>query len=348
MRFERQGNRPSRDSTYAEDWRGACQGFPYEGEKGQLPLPGAVPKSDILASSRGCHEPGVDEVHLTQRSMRQLSYALVLGLILAGCQSKQMPAAAPQPPASVTIRASDFAFDAPAEIPAGVTTFHLVNDGPGLHHALIVRLDSGKTVADLVASLHTQGAMPAWARYVGGPNVPDSGKESIATLDLEPGNYAMLCILDMPGGVPHYTRGMSRALTVTAAAATTSATPKAVAPTPDNAIVLSDMVFALNKPITAGTHTFQVTTAPGQPHEVLVVQLDPGKTGQDYVNWAQSMKGPAPGHAIGGTAAAATGVVQVFTATFVPGDYLLICLVPDVKTGKPHFVEGMMQTVRVS
>ncbi len=280
--------------------------------------------------------------------MRQLCYALVLGLILVGCQSKEMPAAAPQSPASVTIHARDFAFDAPAEIPAGVTTFHLVNDGPGLHHALIVRLDSGKTVADLVASLHTQGAMPAWAQYVGGPNVPDPGKESVATLDLEPGNYAMLCILDMPGGVPHYMRGMSRALTVTAAPATTAATPKAVAPIPDNAIALSDMAFVLNKPITAGTHTFQVVTAPGQPHEVLVVQLDPGKTGQDYVNWTQSMKGPAPGHAIGGTAAAATGVVQVFTATFVPGDYLLICLVPDVKTGKPHFMEGMMRTVKVS
>ena len=224
--------------------------------------------------------------------MRQLCYALVLGLILAGCQSKQMPAAAPQSPASVTIRARDFAFDAPAEIPAGITTFHLVNDGPGLHHALLVRLDSGKTVADLVAALHTQGAMPAWAKYVGGPNVPDPGKESVATLDLEPGNYAMLCILDMPGGVPHYLRGMSRALTVTAAPATTAATPKAVAPIPDNAITLSDMVFVLHKPITAGTHTFQVMTAPGQPHEVLVVHLDPGKTGQDYVNWTRIDEGP--------------------------------------------------------
>ena len=118
-------------------------------------------------------------------------------------------------------------------------------------------------------------------------------------------------------------------------------------PVADNAIQLSDMIFRLAKPITAGTHTFQVTTAPGQPHEVLVVQLDSGKTAQDYVNWTRTLKGSAPGHAIGGTAAAATGVVQVFTATFVPGDYLLICLVPDVKTGKPHFMEGMMQTVKV-
>ncbi len=281
--------------------------------------------------------------------MRERFLVLVFALTVAGCQSKQKPvAAAPPAPASVTIHARDYAFDAPDTIPAGVTTFHLINDGPGLHHALLVRLDSGKTVADLIASLKkTPDAMPPWARYIGGPNAPDSGKESVATLDLVPGNYAILCILTMPGGVPHYLRGMYRALTVMPAPATTAGTLKAVEPVADNAIQLSDFIFALAYPITPGTHTFQVVTAPGQPHEVLVVQLDSGKTAQDYVKWTQTMKGPAPAHAIGGTTAAAMGVVQTFTATFVPGNYLLICLVPDVKTGKPHFMEGMMQTVTV-
>jgi uncharacterized cupredoxin-like copper-binding protein len=283
--------------------------------------------------------------------MRQQVSLLTFALIMAGCQSKQTPAAAPAAPpqpASVTIHARDYAFDAPDTIAAGVTTFHLINDGSELHHALLVHLDSSKTVADLIASLKKHpDAMPAWATYVGGPNVPDPGKESVATLDLKPGNYAILCILNMPGGVPHYARGMYRGLTVMPASPATAAAPQAVAPVADNAIQLSDMIFALAKPITPGTHTFQVVTAPGQPHEVLVVQLDSGKTAQDYVKWTQTLKGPAPGHAIGGTAAAATGVVQVFTATFVPGDYLLICLVPDVKTGKPHYMEGMMRTVKV-
>ena len=82
-----------------------------------------------------------------QRSMRKPSWALVLGLLVAGCQEKETPAppAAPPVPVSVTIHASDFAFTAPDTISAGVTTFYLVNDGPGLHHALLVRLDSGKT-----------------------------------------------------------------------------------------------------------------------------------------------------------------------------------------------------------
>jgi hypothetical protein len=279
--------------------------------------------------------------------MRRHSVVVAFGLFVTACQAKQAPAVPPSPPASVTIHAMDFAFVAPSEIATGVTTFHLVNDGPGLHHALFVRLDSGKTVADLLSSLKKPGPLPAWATYVGGPNSPDPGKESIATLDLAPGNYAMICMLDMPGSVPHFVRGMVRALTVTPAPVAAAATPKAVAPVADNVITLSDYTFALAQPIAAGTHTFQVVSAPGQPHEVLVVRLDVGKTAQDFVSWLKTMKGPAPGQAVGGTAAAASGVEQSFTATFAPGDYLLICLIPDAKDGKLHFMHGMMHIVKV-
>jgi hypothetical protein len=281
--------------------------------------------------------------------MRSRSIWMVAAALLAAaCQSKQKPPGPPPPPASVTIHASDYAFNAPMQIPAGFTTFRLVNDGPGLHHALFVRLDSDKTVTDLLLSLKTSDALPAWAMFVGGPNVPDPGKESVATLDLAPGNYALICILDVPGGVPHYKSGMYRALTVTAAPATAATTPKAAAPIADNTISLSDYAFALGSPITAGTHTFQVVDAAGPPHEVLFVQLDAGKTGQDYLNWIRTMRGPAPGHAIGGTAAAAAGVTQWFSATFAPGDYLLISLVPDPRDGKPQYMHGMMQIVKVN
>jgi hypothetical protein len=282
--------------------------------------------------------------------MRTHAAALGFGLLLTGCQSKQAPPASPAPPPpSVTIRATDYAFVAPDTIQSGVTTFHLLNVGPGLHHALFVRLDSAKTVADLLVALKKRTPLPAWATFVGGPNVPDPGKESVATLDLTPGNYAIICILTMPGNTPHYMRGMFRALTVAPPAATASETPKAVMPTAENAIQLSDFIFAIAYPITAGTHTFQVVTAPGtQPHEVLIVQLDSGRTGDDYIKWTQTnLKGPAPGHAIGGTAAAASGIVQVFTMTFEHGNYLLVCFVPDMKTGKEHFMEGHIRTFTV-
>src|ERR1041385_3566364 len=58
-------------------------------------------------------------------------------------------------PNVVTFHAKDFGYDGPAEIPAGLTTFKLVNDGPSLHHMNLVRLDSGKTIADFQAATKT-------------------------------------------------------------------------------------------------------------------------------------------------------------------------------------------------
>ena len=48
----------------------------------------------------------------------------------------------------VTITAKDYSFDAPAEIPAGLTTIRLVTEGKELHHASLIKLDEGKTIDD--------------------------------------------------------------------------------------------------------------------------------------------------------------------------------------------------------
>src|ERR1043166_8618187 len=107
------------------------------------------------------------------------------------------PAAAAAPTV-VTAHAKDFAFDIPDSVAAGTITFKLVNDGPNFHHMQIVRLDSGKTVADMSAAMSKPGAPPpAWLSFVGGPNAPDPKSESNATVTLTPGNYAAICLVDM-------------------------------------------------------------------------------------------------------------------------------------------------------
>src|SRR5947207_7743986 len=69
-------------------------------------------------------------------------------------------------PSLVTITATDYAFGVPDTIPAGLTTFRLVNQGKELHHANLVRLGEGKTMVDFQAGL--AGAMknhtppPTW------------------------------------------------------------------------------------------------------------------------------------------------------------------------------------------
>src|SRR5215212_3580182 len=133
-------------------------------------------------------------------------------------------AGAPAAPASLAsfdpathvavIHAKDFTFDSPDSVTAGWTTFHFVNDGATLHHASLVRIDSGKTVADLEAALKS-GPPPRWITEVGGPNAPDPNGQTDATMNLEPGQYAFVCFVDLPDKVMHAAKGMVRGLKVT-------------------------------------------------------------------------------------------------------------------------------------
>lgn len=251
--------------------------------------------------------------------------------------------AAPTTPPVVTIHARDYSFQAPTQVAAGMTTFHVINDGPGLHHVTIARLADGKSIADLTNALKKPGPLPEWATFVGGPNAPAPGHDANATLDLTPGNYALLCFVDVPGGVPHFAKGMAAPLTVVAAT-----TPSAPAPAASDTLTLNDYSFATTAPIRSGTQTFLVRNAATQPHEVELIKLAPGKTPQDVLAWIQKPNGPPPGEPMGGVTATSPNAPVYFTSDITPGNYLLICFMPDVKDGKPHFAHGMMRTITVS
>src|SRR5436309_2938132 len=63
------------------------------------------------------------------------------------------PASAAAPPQVVHVKAADFKFDLPASVPAGAVTFHLMNEGKEMHHAMVVRLEDGKTMKDLAEAM---------------------------------------------------------------------------------------------------------------------------------------------------------------------------------------------------
>jgi hypothetical protein len=240
------------------------------------------------------------------------------------------------------LHAKDFAFDAPDSVTAGWTTFQLVNDGPSLHHAQLVRLDSGKTVADLEAALKNPGPPPRWMVPVGGPNAPDPNGQSDATMNLDAGQYALICFVDIPDHVPHFTKGMIRPLKVTAGGV---AAPE---PTSDVGVTLTDYAFTIQGSLNAGKHTFKVVNKAQQPHEIELVRLAPGKTVKDLLAWMGKMDGPPPGNALGGVAGVVPGMTTYVTADLTPGDYAMLCFLPDVKDGKTHLEHGMTKTFKVN
>jgi len=245
-------------------------------------------------------------------------------------------------PNVVTVVANDFAFEAPAEIPAGLTKFVLKGQGKAIHHATIAKLEDGKTVADLMAAFKNPGPPPSWVTFVGGPNVPNPGEEANATLELTPGNYALICFVDIPDKVPHFAKGMFHGFTVTPSAT------NAMAPSADIQLELKDYEFNFDKPLTAGRHTIKVTNSAAQDHEIELIRLEPGKTIADMEKWLGRMEGPAPGDAVGGIASMKPGMTNYLEVDLAPGDYVAICFVPDAKDGKPHFAHGMVKQFKVS
>jgi hypothetical protein len=258
----------------------------------------------------------------------------------AASQPGDTPAGAPN---VVTVTATDFRFEAPAEIPAGLTTFKLVNSGPSLHHVQLIKLEEGKTADDFLAALKAGGPPPRWASVAGGPNPPEPGGTSSTTLAVEPGNYAMLCFIPAADGVPHMMKGMVRPLTVTGPARAGAAEPTA-----DLVMKLVDFDFQLSQPLKAGRQTLRVENAGGQPHEVAIVRLEPGKEPVDFAKWGERPSGPAPGKLFGGVSGIMPGTHAFVEVDLPPGDYGLLCFVPNEKDGKPHFMQGMAKRVKVS
>ena len=277
-------------------------------------------------------------------NIRRLALASV---VCAVACSRPAPQAAG--PSVVTITATEYAFWMPDTIPAGLTTFRLVNQGKELHHASLVRLGDGKTVADfqagIAAAMKNHTPPPAWMGFAGGPNALTPGDTGTATQTLEPGLYLFVCWIPSPDGVPHVMKGMMHPMVVTAARA-----PAAAEPTADLSIKLTDYDFQLSQPLTAGTHVVRVENTGVQAHEVAITALSPGKTLQDFIAWEQGgEKGPLPtGRWLGGVSTLDAGGKTQFTASFAPGSYLLLCFWPDAKDGKPHIMHGMAKQITVS
>ena len=252
-------------------------------------------------------------------------------------------------PNVVTITTSEYAFGMPDTIPAGLTTFRLVNQGKELHHASLVRLRDGKTVADfqagLAAAMQSHTPPPSWMTFAGGPNAVTLGDTGVATETLEPGSYVFVCWIPSLDGVPHVMKGMLHPLVVTA-----GAIPAAAAPAADMTIKLTDYDFVLSQPLTAGKHVVRVENTGAQAHEIVIAALAPGKTLKDFIAWEEGgEKGPLPtGQWLGGITTLDVGGHSQFTTTFAPGSYLLLCFWPDAKDGKPHLMHGMGKEITVS
>ncbi|MDP6550090.1 MAG: hypothetical protein QF659_08465 [Dehalococcoidia bacterium] len=111
---------------------------------------------------------------------------------------------------------------------------------------------------------------------------------------------------------------------------------------------MSDFAYSFSEPVSAGVQTIRVTNSGLQDHEAFLVQLAPGATAMDFMAaFEPGAQGPPPGLPLGGLQSVASGGSGFFTANIAPGSFALICFVPDVESGAPHAVLGMISEFTV-
>lgn len=283
------------------------------------------------------------------RGLMRLMRGTVAVVGVLGCAASSPPSsghadasAASTKPALVRVVAHDFAFDSAHSVPAGLVAIRLVNDGHAIHMLGVARLDSGKTVADVYHAL-TMNTFPGWINELGGPGAVSPGDSVTQYAVLEPGTYSMICWWPDSTGKEHVMSGMISTLTVTGQ---TAGAP--VEPTPDIYLRERDYQIAATGAFTAGHHVFRVDNDGPQGHDVTLLRLLPGKTEADVEKWLAKPGMDAPAEALGGTVGVTRWGHTEFAADLKPGSYLIVCLIPDAKDGKPHFMHGMVTKISVT
>lgn len=246
----------------------------------------------------------------------------------------------------VTIDALDYSFAVADTIEGGPVTIRFTNKGKETHHAQFARIKDGQSLDQFLAALQKgqEGALPLVSLEGGPAAIAPNGTEEVR-LDLKAGQYVLLCFIPSPDGVPHLAKGMVKPLRVTEPSAGAATAP---APPTAGTITMRDFTYDLPASITAGTSTFRVINEGPQPHEAVFVKLAEGKSVQDFVAFfAGRPSGPPPGTDLGGMQGLDKENAGFATVNLTPGEYALVCQIPDPATGKPHLALGMAKSVTV-
>lgn len=119
------------------------------------------------------------------------------------------------PESDVTLALVDFAFGVPAFISSGSHTWHLENVGSQPHEIIMIPLPEGiASVADVRAAMASENQPNIQPVFYWAAMSP--GTNAWTTLDLDPGNYVLLCFFpDVNGDMaPHINHGMMQVFTV--------------------------------------------------------------------------------------------------------------------------------------
>ncbi|MBI3603886.1 MAG: hypothetical protein HY205_05510 [Nitrospirae bacterium] len=248
------------------------------------------------------------------------------------------------PTEDAAFTAQEFAFAGPDRIAEGWRSIRLTNQGRDLHQIQFLKLPENKTAEDFRAAIKADWSkMPSWVQRAGGVNSVTPGRDAVAVIRLEPGDYVVICGIPDVRGKPHVVHGMMRPLRVTPSVESANSPPAA-----DVILTARDFSFAMDRVLKAGPQTVRLRNEGRQAHEVVFVHLTPGASVEDFLDaFMPGSPNNQAGLPLGGLVGIDPGRDGFFLVDLKPGRYGLLCFLPDPVTRAPHFANGMLLTVDV-
>jgi hypothetical protein len=250
-------------------------------------------------------------------------------------------------------------FSMPKAVPTGLVEVQFSNRGSqdhmvqffllkrGVSEALFVKraetLFSTQDPKKVVAALK---ALLAISSTAGGADSITPGKQQNVIENLRPGHYVAVCFDSTSDGTPHFLLGMTRSFWAVGAG------PSHVTPRSDGTVLEFDHQINVPRVITHSRPLLLKVTVRDQTHEFQLVRVPDGTTKQDLL---KCFTGPpsacplkSPPVDAGGAAAIAPGYSHWVELHLAPGTYAALCFVPDIKTGMPHALMGMITVFKVT
>ena len=242
--------------------------------------------------------------------------------ILAGCGGDDNSSSSSE---TVTITGTEYSFNAPSSIEGGLTHIEYENVGAEPHEFALAKLSGDKTADDVARAIKNEkspnGPPPPWVSDAGGVSTLTPGAALGVTRDLAPGNYALLCFLPSPKGVPHVNLGMISGFTV-------SGDSGDKAPSTDGAITATDKSFDVSE-LASGEQTIKLENTAKTKIGFNLIGLNPGKSISDVGQWFNSgLQGKPPATVLGITQFLNPGETQYVDVDLQP-DTTYVIIDPD-------------------
>ena len=269
-------------------------------------------------------------------------------MFIAGCgddgggdQAKSLSIEATEP------AKDSYRIEAPESIEAGLVDIEFKNSGKLEREAQFIKIDGNHTTEQALAAFDKVlrgGAAPVWFRARGGVGTTAPGGTATITQLLEPGSYIIIDSGEPEGRdvQPHYRQGAVAELAVTGDPS------NADLPKSDATITAAEYQFSPSG-LKAGKNRIEFRNAGAQWHHLVVARMNPGATTADVKRFFTTEEGKPPLEEdnLEETAVIDGGEAQLTEVDLTPGNYALLCFIPDRAGGPPHVAKGMITEAKV-